>query len=392
MNSSFRSFAFGVVTVFVPSLVSASASEEIGTRLPDVTREMCERYLLTQDLPVAAFPIQAWKVNYRTSNPHAKRVEVSGIIARPANLTASAPWTVYQHGTKLDRSEAPSRGHYEAIWSLCNYGTAGTNYIAADYVGLGDSQETHPYLHAATEAGAARDLITVVREYESLPKIRVFVTGYSQGGHAAMALHRDLETRPDEHIEVIASAPMAGPYDVSGASLRATLEDPEPFASTVYTSYVLTAFQDIYGDVFKNPGEVFASAFAELPELIRKQVGRPVTEALPALPTELLNPSFLSSLRSDPTHPFHKRLAQNDVYNWAPQAPTLLVFSKMDKVVSPENARVAFARMKELGGNVEILNVGDDLKHDTGSAPSFAAGRRFLKTILMSLPFNYNGL
>ena len=69
-----------------------------------------------------------------------------------------------------------------------------------DYIGMGESPGLHPYCHGASEATTI-DMIRAVREAESLDMIpgmtadngEMFVTGYSQGGHAAMATHKYVE-------------------------------------------------------------------------------------------------------------------------------------------------------------------------------------------------------
>ena len=58
-----------------------------------------------------------------------------------------------------------------------------------DYIGMGESPGLHPYVHGESEATATIDMIRAAREFitDSLNLIdnhQVFLSGYSQGGHA----------------------------------------------------------------------------------------------------------------------------------------------------------------------------------------------------------------
>jgi hypothetical protein len=60
-----------------------------------------------------------------------------------------------------------------------------------------------------------------------------------------MALHRELERYHTNEFTVTASAPMAGPYDMSGVELNDILSPrcpPNPY----YAAYVLVAYQSVY--------------------------------------------------------------------------------------------------------------------------------------------------
>jgi hypothetical protein len=53
---------------------------------------------------------------------------------------------------------------------------------------------------------------------------RLFLIGYSQGGHATAAAHRELEARHANEFTVTAAAPMAGALDLSGTALDDALQ------------------------------------------------------------------------------------------------------------------------------------------------------------------------
>ena len=162
------------------------------------------------------------KLDYETVNPDGGKILASGLLVVPPGLAKALPLVCYQHGTIVQTNQVPSSTLYgEAIVGL---GYAGTGYAAVlpDYLGLGDSPAYHPYVHARTEATAAIDLLRAARTWCATNSIalngQLFLLGYSQGGHAAMSLHREIETFHTNEFTITASAPMAGPYDLSGAT------------------------------------------------------------------------------------------------------------------------------------------------------------------------------
>jgi dienelactone hydrolase len=109
---------------------------------------------------------------------------------------------------------------------------AGLGYVAflPDYLGLGlTSRGFHPYVHAASEAWAALDMLRAgdqfCQQLQVAVNAQLFITGYSQGGHGAMALHRAIEKDPSNEFTVTAAAPLSGPYSISGVMRNLILTD-----------------------------------------------------------------------------------------------------------------------------------------------------------------------
>ena len=166
----------------------------------------------------AAHDVDLYKVTYNTPDINGQTSIASGLLCIPTDETMIFPLTCYQHGTVAGREDVPSNlmGGFTLPLIL-----AGSGYVvvAPDFLGLGDSPGIHPYVHAETEASVGVDMMRAVRELDADEDFglfelsdQVFVAGYSQGGHAAMALHRVLETELSNEFEVSGSAPMSGPY------------------------------------------------------------------------------------------------------------------------------------------------------------------------------------
>lgn len=140
--------------------------------------------------------IELYKITYTTVDVFGKPDTASGLIILPSNGKKSFFPVIYQHGTVDDRNDVPSnvKGGWEAgaVFAGLGYFT-----ILPDYLGLGTSRGYHPYVHAASQSWAASDMLKAAVTFAANAGItlneKLFITGYSQGGHASMALHRDLE-------------------------------------------------------------------------------------------------------------------------------------------------------------------------------------------------------
>ena len=163
--------------------------------------------------------VDLYRVLYTTPDVLGVLDTASGLLVVPDDPGFAYPLLVYQHGTINSRWDVPSQlaGGYQLATVFGGHGYA---TVAADYVGLGEARGLHPYVHADTEASAAIDFLFAARQFADQNDFltlndQLFVTGYSQGGHAAMAAHRALELDYSSDFTVTAAAPMSGPYSVS---------------------------------------------------------------------------------------------------------------------------------------------------------------------------------
>ena len=67
--------------------------------------------------------------------------------------------------------------------------------IIPDYIGLGKGDKFHLYQNSESEATASIDMLLAIQELNIEFGIKInkqlFLTGYSQGGHACMATHKN---------------------------------------------------------------------------------------------------------------------------------------------------------------------------------------------------------
>ncbi len=317
-------------------------------------------YLTLANIPLTAnYGVQVQKLVYETIDPVGVRTIASGALALPDVSGKSWPLVSYQHGTVAARDEAPSApGTMEQLLGVL---LAGSGYAAAlpDYLGLGDSPGIHPYHHAASEATAAVDMLRASRAYCQGRGIvlngQLFLVGYSQGGHATMALHRELEEYHAVEFPVTASAPMAGAYDMSGMTGGAALAG-EPMPNPYYFALLLSGYQSVYhladelGDLLAPPYNVL------LPPLLDgNHSGGEINAVLPNDITEALDPGYLAAMRANPEHPMWQALRDNDLYRWTPRAPMRLYHCAGDGDVQFANSQVALASFHERGATHVVL-------------------------------------
>ena len=327
-----------------------------------------KQYLIDHfGLPLFTNGVNLYKVLYTTPDVNGMPSTASGLLCVPDVLTKKYPVLCYQHGTSSSRDDVPSRLNGESDLPLL---LAGLGYltVAPDYLGLGDSPGYHPYAHAETEASVAVDMIRAGRAFAQQEGValneQVFVTGYSQGGHAAMALHRKLETELSSEFQVAAAAPMSGPYSI-GEVMRDLVLQEEVYYFPAYIPNIIVGYQTAYGNLYNELTDVFKPEYATL---IQKYIDEEVdlislnlglilalqTQEGASIPVKMIKEAVVDSVMTDSLHPINVALKANNVYDWAPQAPTRLVYCMNDDQVPFENALVAEATMQANGANEVI--------------------------------------
>ena len=161
------------------------------------------------------YSVDGYKVLYLTPDFNGDLVTCSGAIFLPVDLGCSAPILSWQHGTESNDYGAPSNvGNTDN--DLMGVIGASHGYIVtmSDFIGLGEGEGFHNYVHAETQASSTIDLIIFGKEFATNmlgiePNEQLFLFGYSQGGHATMATVREIEANYTDQLSITASCPMA---------------------------------------------------------------------------------------------------------------------------------------------------------------------------------------
>jgi len=289
--------------------------------------------------------IEVYKMLYETPDTDGTLDTASGLFIIPiTDENQQFPFLAYQHGTSSSRNAVPS--NMENGERTLVYYFAGQGYYttAADYLGLGDSRRLiHPYIHAATEASAAIDLVKAAKSYTDEQNLlnsgQLFITGYSQGGHAGMAMHRELNNSTIDGLEVAAGSHMSGIYNVSGELLTASLSD-EVYLFPSYLAWLIVGYQSVYGNLYNELSDIFAPAYASL---VQDFIDNVITRA------------ELNALL-DANDPFQIALRDNDVFDWVPNSPMRMIYCMADDQVAFTNSTFTDSVMNA-NGAADVLAV-----------------------------------
>ena len=329
--------------------------------------------------------VRVYELTYQTAGVDGTMLDASGIVLVPPSGNGPFHLLSAQHGTIFDRHVAPTYldSCPEAQAWLMEVAAKGTVVVMADFIGLGKAGTTlHPYFHTQTEAAATRDMIRAARDFCAeqgfLLNDKLFLVGYSQGGHVTAALQRLLEKDHTLEFSITASAIMAAPLDLTMLFQR-HVNAPMTISSSV-TSLMANTFNWIYtltpdlNTIFQPPYDSLVPALLDF--------NHPETTVIQILnnpPVNIFQPQFLAEVAAG-MHPFNTALDTNQVFDWSPQAPTLLVYSMADDVVPFAIGEKAYARMVDLGGNVDTVNLGNVYNHADGFLPALMKAKEWFDT------------
>ena len=345
--------------------------------------------------------VTLYKITYETTRIGGGLDTASGLVVIPDEpVVSELPIVAYQHGTTNGPESCPSRltaGHDTPII----YGGMGYIVSATDYLGLGDHPGFHPYLHAGTQASAGLDMLIATTEFvENITEVPwvgpLFISGYSQGGHAAAALQKELEANWSFVFPVTASTPMSGPYDLSGVMYERVVSD-EIYFFPSYIAYVIMGLNEIEGNLYDNLNEIMKDQYAvqsvrfynreiTLFELNTFMINTLITQELAVRPSKMFRDSILTILRNDTLdHPLKQVLRDNDLYDWVPQAPTRLYYCEGDEQVPYQNSLVADSVMNANGAaDVKALSMDLNANHAQCAVIAIQASVEFFDSFILT--------
>jgi len=318
----------------------------------------------------ADYNVRYYKVTYNTIDLNGDSTVASGMIAIPMNPTCdSLPLALFAHGTALLRTEVPSNDSIEADLGKS---LASRGYVVAmpDYLGMGDNPGLHPYQHWKTEATVSIDILRAAKEFiqDSLSfdfSNEVFLTGYSQGGHAAMATAKYIQDNQlESEFNVAGLAPMSGAYHISKRQTDEIIQDIA-FPYSGYIVYLVTSYERIYGGIYSDISDFLQSPYDTLlpPYYDGTYSMLDVQPLIPLKASDYITATFLSDFIADSatkTTAFWQSLLDNDNYDWTPTHPVKFMYCNGDDLVNPLNTQDAFAAMTANGAsNIEKEDFGN---------------------------------
>ncbi len=327
------------------------------------------------------YALDVYKVIYRSLDAAGNMTIASGLLAVPRDVTKHFPLCTYEHGTSFERYGVPSYESNEFMIAIA-FGSEGYVMVLPDYIGLGDSPGFHPYIHAKTEATATIDFLRATRRIGIARGFQMnnqlFVCGYSQGGHAAIAAYKEIQENYSSEFHVTAACGMSGPYDCSGAQKDMLLSDgnyPSPF----YLPYLLNSYVNVY-HMYPDLASTMRPPYnTTITPYIDGYHGSSIVDSLMPLPIKnVLDSALLADFLVNQNSPFRLALRDNDLMEWKPMSPTRLTYCKSDSNVTYLNAINAFNRFVALGApNVEVFDADSTADHGGCVYPALIGCKNF---------------
>ncbi len=334
-----------------------------------LSTEELKTFFKKQHIPKIIFPvnqgINIYDVLYTTTYADGSIVKASGLAYLPIMKGKELALMTYNHGTEICRDRTCFEPGETSI-DLA-FATDGYIVLTPDYIGLGEGDRTQLFLNTDAEAHATIDMIQAVKTL--LVKLGVktngqlFVTGYSQGGHAAMATARMLQQKYANTLPVTASAPMSGPYDV------ATTVYNQRNAHFAYPAFLMLILQSYYTNMGK-PGDLKNVLLHPYDSIIPPMLNGEyslddIGAYLPDPVYDAVKPEFYNAFANDSTSPLRVYLKNNCDYDWKPETPMQLCYCKGDEIVDYHNSITAYNTMKHNGSDeVQLWRAGKKFGHE----------------------------
>lgn len=335
---------------------------------------------------VAQCEVEVHRIEYATVTPDGSAARNSGMVMLPRGASARCAQDVasviYSRGTQFLRSAEMAAlsadgalDSNESRLLAAAFAGQGFMVVASDYLGYGGSTAPHhPYMHIETEAAsgvdAYRAALALAAQRNTALSGKVFSSGYSQGGHASMAVHKMLE-RDFPAIRLTASMHLAGPYALEQTVLEGPQANPwdlpAPYRSGTVMSplfgpLIFANMRKTYGnEIYSRADEVWAPPWSnpanDVENLLPGVIGPTTIHNTGRLPntlagmldeqTDAFTPqpiyteAFMNRLNNDPAMPLRQRLRENSFVvkdangryvpnGWTPRTPYKLCSGNAD--------------------------------------------------------------
>jgi pimeloyl-ACP methyl ester carboxylesterase len=217
--------------------------------------------------------VDFYYVKFWTLGGAGETTESSGALMVPTGAAPACsgprPIVLYAHGTNPDKTlniaDITNTTNTEGALIAAMFAAQGYIVVAPNYAGYDISTlGYHPFLNAVQQSGEMMDILTAARK--ALPNTlssatsdsgKLFVTGYSEGGHVAMATQRALEA---SGMVVTGAAPMSGPYALVTFA-DAIFLGAVDLGSTEFSPLLTTSYQKAYGNIYTTPGDVYSATY-----------------------------------------------------------------------------------------------------------------------------------
>ena len=335
-----------------------------------------------------AFGYKAVRITYNTLGENDEAVVASGLLVIPTATDAykgylaslgkgfSVSMLCDNHGTIFTNAEAPT--NVETADGAPNYslatlmtGYAGFAGVYPDYIGYGESNAvSHPYMMKKSSARASLDMIKASMKYMNDTGVQInyqlYISGYSQGGHVAMALAQEVEKSFGNNVNLKGVAPMAGPHDVE-ALANIEIDATHTMVYPAFLGYLADSYSYYYDDLALGDIAVLAdtNAYHNLFDgsyvNVLIHVGLGLANGTTDLgffthqANELFKDGFINDYQNNVNSAIRQRFIENKSYdNWTPKTKVNLVHCLDDEIIPFSMSQNAFDELSATGADVTL--------------------------------------
>lgn len=311
--------------------------------------------------------LHLYKINYKTPDPDGQETIASGLVAMPIMPEKAVGIVSYQHGTRFERNDVPSRNNEKNYMYLAAFSSsAGYMTVMPDYLGLGDNElSLHPYVQAETLASSSVNMLFAAKELAQILNYplndKLYLAGYSEGGFSTNVMF-ELLVNKYPNIPITAVASGSAPYDWR-ETMHFIMLEPGPRA-TAYLAFFFYTLQT-YKHYWSGFDEIFAAPYNTLiPELLDGYHTVPeILQALPLNPQLIFQSAFFNGMLNETDKNIDVLKANFNHYDFVPSAPFLMIGTKGDKDVPYHGAEIAYEIYSKKSSMVFIKSVSDTLDH-----------------------------
>ncbi|HZX28918.1 MAG TPA: prolyl oligopeptidase family serine peptidase [Telluria sp.] len=360
--------------------------------------------------PVCAVSVS--RIVYRTVGARGEATTAAAAVMAPSGAGCAGPRPVllYAHGTSVARDFDMSAldANREAQLVAAMFAAQGYIVVAPNYTGYaGSTLGYHPYLNADAQADDMVDAWRAARR--GLAQIgvaasdRLFIAGYSQGGHVALATQRALQQRYAGEAAVTAVAGMSGPYALLQMG-DAIFAGAPTVGVTAFLPLLTGGAQRGGAGLYADAGEMYETRYAAGIDLLLpgpRSVSELVAagllpasalfgaDSLPQLAghaegfgadhlvTEAYRSAYLADLQAAPctagvasgcapANALRRFMRANDLRTFVPAAPTLLCGGDADPTVPYANTQAFVRHVAGAGAAAELVEVNIDTTPNFG--------------------------
>ncbi len=319
------------------------------------------------------YDISVYSITYNTLYK-GDQIKASGLVAFP-DTEKGMPILNFNHGTTSLHSDAPTEDLFQYSF-FSNAASAGYIFVIPDYLGFGISDNiVHPYYRSDITGQTVVDMIRATKELAREEGYNfngdVFLSGYSEGGFATMSAHHNLENNNYSGINLVASAPAAGGYDIIG--MLDYFLSKETYHVPYYIAYVAMGYKTSY-DWDLPLSAMFNEPYASIiPDYFNgKYSGYEINSVLTDDLSLLLTSNFRNNIYSDSDlKVIVDAFEENSLDNWVPKTKMLMYHGTSDITVPYQNSVDTYNNFISNGASQSLIEFIplNGKTHSSGSLP-----------------------